>query len=99
MPVVQQADAYLPALLVWVKAVLIQGLAWQVANQDLVMIKCAHARCVAQEVIEPALQHMRLRCKPVHKIHAYTYLKFGFKKMQHADLQSRLAGIYHCMQV
>ena len=102
----QQADAYLPALLVWVKAVLIQRLAWQIANQDLLMINCAHARCVAQEVIEPAFQNMGLRCRSVHKIHACIYSGCWVRrcrsvgtKMQHACLYSKLDRINHCMQV
>ena len=39
------------------EAVLIQGLAGQVAHQHLLMINGAHARGVTQEVIEPAQQH------------------------------------------
>ncbi len=62
-------NAYLPALLVWVKAVLVQRLAWQVANQDLPIVNRPHARLMTQEVIEPAAQqsieHIKLAC-PMH---------------------------------
>ena len=47
---------YLPALQVWMEAVLVQRFAGQVADQDLLIVHCAHTRCVAQEVIEPAFQ-------------------------------------------
>lgn len=45
---------YLPALLIWMEAVLVQGLGGQVTNQDLVVIHCPHSRRVAKEVIKPA---------------------------------------------
>lgn len=38
------------------EAVLVQRFAGQVADQDLLIVHCAHTRCVAQEVIEPAFQ-------------------------------------------
>lgn len=46
--------AYLPALLVRVKAVFVQRLAWQAAHKHLVIVHSTHARGVCQKIIEPA---------------------------------------------
>lgn len=50
-------SAYLPALLISIEAILIEGLAGQAANKHLVIVHCTHARGVRQEVIEPARLH------------------------------------------
>ena len=47
-------QAHLPALLICIKAVLVQGLAGQVAYKHFLVINSSHAGSVGQKIVEPA---------------------------------------------